>query len=267
MAPRLFWEGYLKLSLVTCAVALTPALSEGEKVRFHTINRKTGNRVASDYVDAVTSKTVEKEDEVKGYPRGENDYVLLEDEEIDAVALESTKTIAIDKFVPMGTISWIWYDKPYYLTPNDDVGTEAFCVIRDAMAATQTVGISRLVLYRREHAVMLVPHDKGIILWTLHYGDEIRKEETYFAETGDVQPDPDQMLLIGKLIDSHIQPFDPKMVSDPVQERLLALIASKRKGKKRTEKPRPSVGKQGNVVDIMDALRQSLEADKHTRGQ
>ncbi|WP_034996349.1 non-homologous end joining protein Ku [Beijerinckia mobilis] len=265
MAPRLFWEGYLKLSLVTCAVALTPALSENEKIRFHTINRKTGNRVVSEYVDAVTGKAVEKEDEVKGYARGENDYVMLEDEEIDAVALESTQTIAIDRFVPKGAISWIWYDRPYYLTPNDDVGTEAFCVIRDAMAATRTAGISRLVLFRREHSVMLVPHGKGIILWTLRYGDEVRKEEAYFAEISNVQPDPDQMPLIRKLIDTHMQAFDPKMVSDPVRERLLALIASKRKAKRRTEKRRLSDGKQGNVIDIIDALRQSLAADKHTQ--
>ncbi|MGO4840366.1 Ku protein, partial [Rhizobiaceae sp. 2RAB30] len=156
-APRPFWKGYLKLSLVTCPVAMTPATSESEKVRFHTLNRKTNSRVVSQYVDAVSGKPVAEEDEAKGYQRGEDEYVLLEDEELDAVGLESTRTIDIDMFVAADSIGWIWYDKPHYLTPDDPVGEEAFSVIRDAMASTKTVGISRLVLYRRERAVLLVP--------------------------------------------------------------------------------------------------------------
>src|ERR1700688_705439 len=153
MAPRPFWSGYLKLSLVTCPVAMAPATTENEKVRFHTLNRKTGNRVASQYIDAVTGKLVDEDAQVKGYPRGENEYVLLEDDELEAVGLESTRTIDIDMFVPADSIDWGWYDKPHYLTPNDPVGEEAFCVIRDAMEATGTIGISRLVMYHRERAV------------------------------------------------------------------------------------------------------------------
>ncbi|TIT61569.1 MAG: Ku protein, partial [Mesorhizobium sp.] len=148
MAPRPFWKGYLKLSLVTCPVAMTPATTESEKVRFHTLNRKSGHRVVSQYVDAVNGKPVAEDDEVKGYQRGEDEYVLLEDDEIDAVALESTRTIDIDMFVDADSIGWIWYDKPHYLTPDDPVGEEAFSVIRDAMQSTGKVGISRLVMYR-----------------------------------------------------------------------------------------------------------------------
>src|ERR1700684_2577917 len=144
MAPRPFWKGYLKLSLVTCPVAMTPATTDNEKVRFHTLNRKTGNRVVSQYVDAVTGKPVDEDDEVKGYPRGEDDYVLLEDDELEAVGLESTRTIDIDMFVPADSIEWVWYDKPHYLTPDDEVGEEAYSVIRDAMGSTGMVGISRL---------------------------------------------------------------------------------------------------------------------------
>ncbi len=155
MAPRSFWKGYLKLSLVTCPVAMTPAISQEDKVRFRTLNGKTGNPVASRYVDAVTGKPVAEDDEVKGYPRGEDDYVMLEDDDIEAVALESTRTIDIETFVPRETIEWIWYDTPHFLMPNDRVGEEAFSVIREAMASTGTVGISRVVLYRRERAVML----------------------------------------------------------------------------------------------------------------
>ena len=181
MAPRIFWKGFLKLSLVTCPVAMMPAITQGEKVRFHTLNRTTGHRVESRYVDAETNKPVDEDDEVKGYERGENDYVMLEDDELESIALESTRTIDIDMFVPKETIDWIWYDRPHYLTPDDPVGEEAFSVIRDAMAVTGTVGISRLVLYRRERAVMLEPRDRGIVVWTLRYGDEVRDPKLYFG--------------------------------------------------------------------------------------
>src|ERR1700761_1038126 len=184
MAPRTFWKGYLKLSLVTCPVAMMPATSENEKVRFHTLNRKTGDRVATQYVDAVSGEPVSDEDEVMGYQRGEDDYVLLEDEELEAVGLESTPTIDVDMFVAADSIDWVWYDKAHYLIPDNPIGAEAFSVIRDAMASTSMVGISRLVLYRRERAVMLVPRDKGIVLWTLRYGDEVRDPKDYFANIG-----------------------------------------------------------------------------------
>jgi DNA end-binding protein Ku len=148
MASRPFWKGYLKLSLVTCPVAMTPATTETEKVRFHTLNRATGARVVSRYVDAESGKPLEEGEAAKGYQRGEDDYILLEDEELEAVRLESTRTIDVDMFVPAESIDWIWYDKAHYLTPDDPVGEEAFSVIRDAMQATGMVGVSRVVLYR-----------------------------------------------------------------------------------------------------------------------
>ncbi|WEX77507.1 Ku protein [Sinorhizobium numidicum] len=263
MAPRSFWKGYLKLSLVTCPVAMTPATSENEKVRFHTLNRKTGNRLASQYVDAVTGKPVDEDDEVKGYQRGEDDYVILEDEEIEAVALESTRTIDISMFVPRDGIEWIWYDKPHYLTPDDPVGEEAFSVIRDAMASTKMVGISRLVMYRRERAVMLEPRDKGIVLWTLRYGDEVRSEKDYFGHIKESKPDAKLMTLVEKLIDERTKSWNPAMVSDPVQDRLLDIIASKKKGKKRAGKAKTEAETEppSNVINIMDALRKSISSE------
>lgn len=262
MAPRSFWKGYLKLSLVTCPVAMTPATSENEKVRFHTLNAKTGNRVVSQYVDAISDKPVDEDDEVKGYQRGEDDYVMLEDEEIEAVALESKRTIDIESFVPRDTIEWIWYDKPHYLTPNDTVGEEAFSVIRDAMASTDTVGISRLVMYRRERAVMLEPRDKGIILWTLRYGDEVRDETDYFGHIKEGKPDPKLMTLVTRLIDERTAPWNPKMVDDPVQKKLLDIIAAKKKGKKRVAKPKTAREEPAsNVINIMDALRKSIGSE------
>jgi DNA end-binding protein Ku len=268
MASRSFWKGYLKLSLVTCAVAMTPATTENEKVRFHTLNRKTGNRVISQYVDAVTGKPVDEDDEVKGYPRGEDDYVLLEDDELEAVGLESTRTIDIDMFVPADSIEWVWYDKPHYLTPDDAVGEEAFSVIRDAMKSTGMVGISRLVMYRRERAVMLEPRGNGVVLWTLRYGDEVRDPKEYFGNIGDGKADPKLTPLVRKLIDERTKPWDPKMVDDPVQDRLLDIIAAKKKGRKRAKAVEPetlSAATPSNVINIMDALRKSISSEGKSR--
>ncbi|SHO66845.1 DNA end-binding protein Ku [Pseudoxanthobacter soli DSM 19599] len=262
MAQRVFWKGYLKLSLVTCPVAMTPATSESNKVRFHTLNRRTGNRVVSRYLDAGTGKPVDEDDEVKGYPRGEDDYVMLEDEELEAVALESTRTIDIERFAPADSIGWIWYDTPHYLSPSDKVGTEAFSVIRDAMAATGTVGISRLVLYRREHAVLIEPRDRGMVLWTLRAGDEVRDEAVYFDRLDADQPDEDGIDLVTALIDARTRLWDPKMVHDPVQDRLLDIIAAKRDVGKRRAAPREAAPERpAGDVNIMEALRRSLAAE------
>ncbi len=270
MAPRPFWKGYLKLSLVTCPVAMTPATTENEKIRFHTLNRQTRNRVVSQYVDAFTGKPVKEDDEVKGYPRGEDDYVLLEDDELEAVGLESTRTIDVDVFAPADSIEWLWYDKPHYLTPDDPVGEEAFCVIRDAMQSTGMVGISRLVMYRRERAVMLEPRGNGIVLWTLQYGDEVREAAEYFGKIGGGKPEAKLMTLVKKLIDERTKRWDPKMVDDPVQDRLLDIIEAKKKGTKfagaaKREVEAPGSEAPSNVVNIMDALRKSLSAEGKSR--
>jgi DNA end-binding protein Ku len=264
MAPRSFWKGYLKLSLVTCPVAMVPATTEGEKVRFHTLNRASGQRVVSRYIDAVTEKPVEEGDQVKGYERGEDDYVMLEDDELDAVALETTRTIDIEMFVPRESVEWIWYDRPHYLTPDDAVGEEAFSVIRQAMVATKTVGISRLVLYRRERAVMLEARDNGIVLWTLRYGDEVRDENDYFAGLDKDEPDPDMMTLVKTLIEKRTKPWSPALVGDPVQDRLLELIAAKKKGRRKAPPPTAKAAAEtpSNVVSIMDALRKSIASEK-----
>jgi DNA end-binding protein Ku len=264
MAPiRPYWKGYLKLSLVTCPVQMMPATTESEKVKFHTLSRSTQNRVVSHYVDAITGKEVADGDEVKGYERGENEYVMLEDDELDAVALESTKTIDIQVFAPRDSIQWVWLETPYYLSVEDPVGQEAFSVIRDAMAAQKMVGISKLVISRRERAVMLEPRGKGIVLWTLRYGDEIRDEDSYFAGVGEEVADPDMMPLVQQLIKQKTRHWDGKMVVDPVQDKLLELIELKKKTIKKPAKAKPSAPAPsgGNVINIMDALRNSLKAN------
>jgi DNA end-binding protein Ku len=263
MATTAYWKGYLKLSLVTCPVQMMPATTESEKVRFHTLNRATGNRVVSQYLDSVTEKEVPDTQQVKGYRRGENDYVLLEDEELEHVALESTRTIDIEVFAARDSIDWIWLDTPYYLMPDDPVGEEAFAVIRDAMAAEKRVGISRLVIARRERAVMLEPRDKGIVLWTLRYGDEVRDAGSYFEDVEKGKADAKAMPLIQSLIKKRTRHWSVDLVADPVQEKLLDIIEAKRKkvrkpARKKAEESEPP----SNVINIMDALRKSVAAGK-----
>ncbi len=258
MARQTFWKGYLKLSLVTAAVTLTPATTESNKVRFHVLNRKTKNRVESRYLDSVTHRPVADKDQVKGYPKDDGNYVLLEDDEIDAVGLESTRSIDIDTFVPRGSIGWIWYDKPHFLNPADKVGTEAFCVIREAMEASGVVGIARLVLYRRERAVLLEPNGKGILLWTLRYGGEVREP----VETIDTDAKVDRKLLklMTGMVEKHMEPWSSKLVQDPIQKRIKALIGKKQKTAKPTKtlKSTTPAKTEGNVINIMDALKKSL---------
>ena len=262
MAPRPFWRGYLKLSLVTCPVQMEPARTAEDTISFHTVNRKTGNRVESRYVDAETGKPVPDNDLVKGYPLDDENYVMLEDEELESVALESTGTIDIERFVPAEDVGWIWLDRPHFLKPADKVGEEAFAVIREAMVATRTAALSRLVLYRREHAVALLPRDKGIVLWTLRYRDELRP-----AERAPGKADAKMTRLGTKLIEARTEAWTPDLVSDPVQDNFEKLIAGKkskaRKAEsKQSEAPKPTGD---NVVSIMDALKRSVAAGKKGR--
>ncbi|SCX21008.1 MULTISPECIES: non-homologous end joining protein Ku [Agrobacterium] len=262
MALRPYWKGYLKLSLVTCPVHMMPATSESEKVRFHTLNKETGNRVVSQYMDSVTGKPVKDENEAKGYARGENDYVILTDDDLDNVALDTVKTIDIQTFAPAESIEWVYLEKPHYLMPDDAVGHEAFAVIRDAMKADKVVGISKLVIGRREKAVVLEPRDDGIVLWSLRFGDEVRPEEAYFEDIIDDDGDPDLIPLVQKLIKQKTARWSPDMVSDPIQESLLKLIAEKKKALKPRKaakgKKSEAAEPKSNVINIMDALRKSV---------
>ena len=263
MAVRPYWRGYLKLSLVTCAVTLTPATTEGEKIRFHTINRKTGHRIRTRYVDAVSGKVVDEDDQAKAYEKEENDYVVLDDEDLDSVQLESARTIDIDEFVEEDTIEWVYFDSPYFVSPADEVGEEAFIVIREAMSKSNVVGISRLVLGHRERAVMLQPWDKGIILWTLRFGDEVRDEDEYFEQADEDDPDKKLQTMVERLIEQRSTSWSETMVKDPVQANLLKLIKSKDKPRPRKTQKKPEADDapepQSNVIDLMAALKKSLE--------
>jgi len=263
MARQPYWKGYLKLSLVTCPVVMAPAVTETGKVKFKMVNGATNNPVESRYLDAETHKPVAQANQVKAYERGEGDYILIEEDDFAAIALESTRTIDISAFVPASSIEWIWYDTPHYLMPGDKVGLEAFSVIREAMKKSDKVGISQLVLQRREHAVLIEPRGKGLVLWTLRYGAEVRPETDYFAGL------PDKALADAKLeraLGQKLAKWTEDWVEDPLQDALIELIASKKKASRRAKsKPKKEAETGGNVVSLADALRRSLEEHKRPR--
>jgi DNA end-binding protein Ku len=260
MAPRPAWKGYLKLSLVSCAVELTSTTDHSEKVSFRIINRKTGNTVKRQYVDGVTGKPVENDDEVKGYEIGDDEYLLVEEDEIDAVQIESSHTLSIEHFVDRADIPQIYFDTPYYVTPSDEVSEEAFAVIREAMARQKKAGIARIVLYRRERPVMIEPFDKGLLLTTLRYDKTVRKPDEIFGDLGKPKIDAELIDLATHIIDKKQAAFDPSGFEDRYESALLELIQAKQKGKKppvvqAAEKP-------ANVVNLFEALKKSLAGDE-----
>jgi DNA end-binding protein Ku len=256
MAPRANWKGYLKLSLVSCGVSLFPATSTSERVHFNVINRETGNRVHYQVVDAATGKEVPQEDRVKGYKVGRDQYVLLEEEELDQVALESTHTINVEAFVPREEVDEIYLDESYYLVPNDKPGVEAFAVIREAMREKNLAGIARVVLYRRERILMLQPRGDGIVGTLLRYKNEVREEDKYFDDIPNVKVSKDMLELAEHILDSKKAKFDPSKFEDRYEDALKKLISAKKAGRKLPELPaeQPS-----NVINLMDALRRSVQ--------
>ena len=199
MAPRPNWKGFLKLSLVSCAVALYPATSTSQRIRFNIINRKTGNRIRNDVVDAETGDPVEQEDRIKGFQYDKGEYILLEDDELDNVALESTHTIDIEQFVPVTEVDRIYLDESYYLVPQDEHSQEAFAVIREAMKKEELVGLARVVIYRREHLLLLAPRGKGLMATALRYNTEVRDQKNYFDDIDDIKVPADMLKLAEEL--------------------------------------------------------------------
>jgi DNA end-binding protein Ku len=260
MAPRSNWKGYLKLSLVSAAIAIYPATSASEKVRFNTLNRATGNRLKRQMIDSETGDVVESDEQVKGYAVGKDQYVIVEDEELASIAIESTRTVDIERFVPKSAIDDRYRDTPYYLAPEDQVGQEAFAVIRDAMKKKKMVGIARVVMARRERIMMLEPFGKGLMGTTLLYPYEIRGEESVFEEIPDLKL-PDQMVgLAEEIIDRMTGKFEPEKFEDRYENAMIELIRSKQAGLPTKVEKAPA--RTANVVNLMDALRRSVEGDQ-----
>ena len=258
MAPRPAWKGYLKLSLVTCAVELTNVVTHTEKVSFRVLNRKTGNTVKRIYVDAETGKPLDDGDEIKGY-EDDGDFIHIEEDEIDAVQIESSHTMALDGFVDKSSIQQIYLDTPYYVAPADKVSEEAFAVIRDAMAGKKMAGLARIVLYSRERPVVIEPLGKGMVLTTLRYDNTVRQPDTVFGDIKAVKTDQEMTDLAELIIDKKKATFDPSKFDDKYEDALLELIRAKKAGRKAPKAkaaPKPS-----NVVNLFDALKKSLSSD------
>lgn len=264
MAPRANWKGYLKLSLVSCPIALFPVASTTERISFHLINRATGNRLRQQYVDSVTGEIVERDERVRGYEIGKGEYITLEESEIAERALESTHTIDIESFVPRRDIDEVYLDSAYYIAPDDKVADEPFVVIREAMRKSGMVGLARVVLYGRERILMIEPRHDGLIGTTLHYQYEVRNDKAYFDSVPDLKIPAEMLKLAEHIIDTKHGVFDPTQFQDRYQDALVELIRAKRAGRPlpRAEEPKaPS-----NVINLMDALRRSVESEKGRGG-
>jgi DNA end-binding protein Ku len=254
MAPRANWKGYLKLSLVSCPIAMYPASSEREKIRFHNINSETGNRVRMRRVDEGTGEEVPREKIVSGY---EGQYIEVTGEELEAIALESTRTIDIDEFVPKAEIDQLYNIRPYYIAPEGKVGVDAFAVIRDAIEETNKVALGRVVLTSREHVIALEPRGKGLMGTLLRYRYEVRNEDEYFEDIPAGKVTKDMLDLAKHIVQTKSGHFKPENFEDHYEEALKELLGKKRAGQKITpvKEHRPT-----NVVNLMDALRKSVEA-------
>jgi len=259
MAPRANWKGFLRLSLVTCPVALYPATSDTEKVSFNQINRKTGHRIKYAKVDAETGEEVGSDDIMKGYKVDTDTYIEITKEELDDIALESTRTIEIDEFVPRSEIDSRFLIRPYYLVPDGKVGHDAFAVIRETIRSLDKVAIGRVVLTNREHIIALEPLDNGLMGTLLRYPYEVRSEKDYFDDIQDVKITKDMLDLAKHIVEQKSAEFDPEEFEDRYEQALIDLINQKRNGIK-IEKPAAKSG--GNVINLMDALKKSLANEK-----
>src|SRR3954464_141534 len=260
MAPRPYWKGYLKLSLVACPVSVFTATSSSERVSFRQINRKTGNRLRQQLVDDETREPVDAADKVRGYEVDKGVYVQVEDDEIEALEIESNHTIDIDSFVPRAQIDERYLDSSYYIAPNDQVGREAFAVIREAMRGKDMVALGRIVLAKRERVIALQPWENGLLGTTLRYAYEVRNASEYFDEIPTTKIPKDMLQLAEHILESKAGDFDPASFVDRYEEAVVEMLKHKQAGApvSKQKKAAPT----SNVVNLMDALRRSVAQDK-----
>jgi DNA end-binding protein Ku len=255
MAARAYWKGYLRLSLVSCPIQLFPATSESEKISFNQINKETGNRVRYRKVDEVTGEQVPSENIVKAYQISKGQYLEVTDDELEAVAIESTRTIDIDQFVPKTEIDDLYYVRPYYIAPEGEVGQEAFIVIRNAIEQMNMVALGRVVLTSREHVIALEPRGKGLMGTLLRYPYEVRAETDYFEDIPDRKIAKDMMDLAKHIVESKAGHFHPEHFEDHYETALKALIDQKAKGVQIAPRPERAPVP---VINLMEALRRSV---------
>jgi len=259
MAPRAYWKGFLRLSLVSCPIQLFPATSEREKVSFNQINKETGNRIRYRKVDEDTGEEVDSENIVKGYQIAKGQYIVIDDDELESIALESTKTIEIDKFVPKSEIDDLYNIRPYYIAPDGKVGQDAFAVIRDIIEKMNMVALGRVVLTSREHVIAMQPRGKGIMGTLLRYPYEVRDEKEYFDDIPNLKIGKDMMDLAKHIVETKSGHFEPEQFEDHYEVALKELIEKKSKGIK-IEAPRERAP--AKVINLMDALRRSVKEER-----
>ena len=258
MAARAYWKGQIRLALVSIPVEIFSATKSGATIAFNQIHEPTGKRIKYEKVVPGVGP-VDPDEIVKGFQVEKGNYVLLQDEEIEAVKLESKKTLELTQFVDHDEIDVLYFEKPYYVVPADDLAEEAFIVLREALKRTKKVALGQLAMRGREYIVSLKPCGRGIVLETLRYADEVNKAQGYFRDIGDAKPDEDLMELAETLIDKKTSKFDPGKFHDRYVDALHELIERKRKGKtiQAEEEEAPSRG--ANVIDLMAALKRSIE--------
>jgi Ku protein len=257
MAPRAYWRGTLKLSLVACPVLLYPASTSAEKTRFHMINRETGHRLKQQMVDAETGDVVEDGQKTRGYELRKGKYIEIDKKELEAVQIESNHTIDIESFVPKDEIDKRYLNHPYYIAPDGKAAVDAFAVIRDAMKDEDRVALAKIVLTNREHIMAIEPLGKGLLGTTLRYPYELRDEDQFFADIKSPKITKDMVELAGHILHAKAAHFDPSKFKDEYEDALKALVKRKAAGKK-IELPEPEE-RPSNVISLMDALKQSLK--------
>ncbi|WP_407114450.1 Ku protein [Bradyrhizobium sp. LMG 9283] len=312
-ASRPYWKGYLKLSFVSCPIALFPAISAAERISFRQVNRRTGHRLKHRLIDTVTGQTVDAADKARGYEVGENDFLLVEDRDLERARRvrqglgeaelappphrispptvpadlgdkadegaydyddeveeqeatvpfprpQNTRTIQIERFLPAGQIDARHFEKPYYIVPREEIGQESFAVIRDAMSREGVVGLARVVLSSRERPVLLEPTGRGLLGVTLRFAQDLRNEADYFSEIPEMKLPSEMMKLAQHIIRTRLADFDPAMLEDHYRRALVHIL--RRKQAKRPVQPPPSKPSRENVVNLMDALRRSVAAER-----
>jgi DNA end-binding protein Ku len=256
MAPRANWKGFLRLSLVTCPVALFPATSDSEKISFNQINRNTGHRIKYMKVDADTGEEVSSDDIMKGYKVDTDTYIEISKEELENIALESTRTIEIDQFVPKSEIDELYLVRPYYIVPDGKVGHDAYAVIRETIRSLDKVALARVVLTNREHVIALEARDNGLMGMLLRYPYEVRNSAEYFDDIQDVKITKDMLDLAKHIVDQKSGHFEPAKFEDHYEAALTELINKKRNGERIASVSKPVSS--DNVISLMDALKRSI---------
>lgn len=259
MAPRPSWKGHLRLSLVSCPVRLFPATSTSQRISFNQLHGKTHNRINVKPVDPELG-LVDRSELVRGYEYEPKKYVIIDDEDLDAVKIESTHTMNIEAFVPAGDVDPIYQDSPYYLTPDGTLAEETFIVLREALRRSGKLAIARVVLSSRERVLTIGPRETGMFVQTLRNPNEVRASAAYFDEIAEGSPDPEMLELAEALIAQKTTAFDPKAYEDRYETALMAMIKEKLKGQKPVVAAEPDRG--ANVVDLMAALKASLGQSK-----